>query len=390
MDHLKDTKVDDARAPSGQRANPVEAAHDHRLAAHALQSLGAGGGLDRTSPTGVVALQRLAGNRAVTQLLSGGGPPAVVQRHKTKNKHQHPHTKSQQKKMQQQQQQKKQPPPQQGVQVVNAPSGGGGILGALGSIGSWLWGSSSGGGDGEKELGELSPLKDKEGKDKVAFEKGDKEEEEPKESFLTQMMNIPKIQIKLENEGEVLGGKGKASGGLSYGAQGGALKGKLEWEKDWIGGEKKPVDTKFSGGKGQLTAKGTLFGGAKAKGEFEGTAQDGKYGSKGKLAAFAGLEAKGETEVVLSVAGKETKFKGAVGAVVGVGGELSYHLTFAEGQLKWGTKGKLALGVGASFEYEMTLPVASITSTMWSWLSSAGSTAWANLTWENLEMLAGG
>jgi hypothetical protein len=332
-------------------------------------------------------LQRSTGNRATVALLAAGRSPAsavgaaseapsTLQR-RGKKKPRRAGKKKGRGGGQQQQgggQQQRESSPQMVTQPTPSPTQQG-WLGTFGgyasSFGSMLWGSTTSGteGEGNVEGGDLNPG----GLGYTAETDigGEKEPEEAPKDLLNGLMDIPRVAVKLEKE---FGGGGKVSGSGDVSRQGASGKAKLEWMGALHQSDSGPL--KLLGD--NLTGKGTFFAGLKTGGEVEGkVGLDDKgglaLGSKGKLAAFAGVEMKGETEVLIQVGAHETKMKGALGLTIGVGGELSYWLNFEGGMLKWGTKGKGALGVGASWEYQLELPVASVSTSMWSWMAAGMS-----------------
>lgn len=335
-------------------------------------------------------LQRYLGNRAVVGLLGASGATSepgrlataeragLVQRKGGKGKRKRNKGRRRGNGGGNQRTGTQQPTSQQstGSPPPTTPSGSGGLLETLGSYTSWLWGSTKTGTEGEGDVdgGDINSggLGHTTGQTHLGGEQDPNDK--PKEgdpipgSVVDQLLNIPKVTIKLEKE---FGGGVKGSVGGGVGKEGAKGKAKVEWAGPNEQAETAPV--KLMGD--VLTGKGSYFRGAKASAEVEGEAgwddKGGlKVGSKGKIAGFVGQEIKGETEVVVNVGGHETKVKGALGVTLGVGGELSYWLTFEGGKLSWGSKGKAAFGVGAAWEYQLELPVASVSSSLWSWISS--------------------
>lgn len=337
----------------------------------------ADGGPDaEMAPATMLDLQRAVGNRTAVAVARrtpaarvSAGPAGVVQRRGGRNKKKKGRGSGGQQRNQQG------PPPQivtpPTPQPVQQPGFWGTVGSYVGSIGSSLWGSTTTGTEGEGNVDGGDVLKGGLGHTTESELGGEKEPEEAPKDVLTQLMNVPRVAIKLEKD---LGGGVKTSGSGSVSREGAAGKAKIEWNGAMHESDSGPV--KLLGD--SLTGKGTFFAGMKSGGELEGKAgfdeQGGlSLGSKGKLSAFAGVEMKGETEVVIEVGGHQTKMKGALGFTMGIGGELSYWLTFEGGKLTWGTKGKGSLGAGVSWEYQLELPVASVTTSMWSWLAAGVS-----------------
>ena len=354
-----------ADAPA-RRALPP---HLQRFVARSRAS-GTTGGL---AAPDLVALQRLAGNRAVTGLLDGrdrGEPPALAvqragggRRRKSRRQHQAPRR---------QPQTTASGPSTAGATTTSRTTPSGTTAAptesgwSLGGLASWIGGALGFGSESEGD-GQLSGREDEE-------TLGGTPEEDEQE-----LLAMPKITIDLgehELESTLVGSHGTAKGGASGKLKGGldgvSGSGKLEAEVGFDNSlETGSLTYKVSGG--ELAGKGTVRGFVGVTGSAEGELSAGGQGvsAKGKMSAFAGFSTEGETEIVVKAGARQlASFKGALGVAVGGGGELSGHVRFSNGEFSFGSKGKLAAGLGFSWEYELRLEAAPIASGVWSSLST--------------------
>lgn len=309
----------------------------------------------------VLHLQRLAGNQATAQLLSGGtgGDPLLVQRTTRPSRRGRETSKAREARLRRE-------------AKANASSW------TWGGLASSLWGMVSGGISSENEGGSS------EREEESSW--GAKEEEEEKSLF-----EVPKLVIEIpeaEFEHQFLDGAAKSSGSgsgkVSLGLDGIEAEGEGEIKVQLgLEGSLETGDLSYKMSGGELSGKGELKAFIGHRGELSGELGASGEGvtAKGKIAAFSGMSVEGETEITVKVGERELgTFKGSLGAAVGVGGELSGHISFKGGTLRYGSKGKMAAGAGFTWAYEFEIHVAPLSTGIFSWLGTLGAAAHEFLT----------
>lgn len=290
----------------------------------------------------LLSLQRLAGNKAVTDLIAvqrrPNGPRGTRRRPAGGGKPQTPEQREIRKKViasQKRRDQEKQ-------QARDDKHGWFGTETMLGK--AWGWFSDSIGiGEGTVEGSESEEME----------------------------VEAPDVELTIA-EGEVkdiaiAGGEGSGEGSVKASSEGVKGEGEISWETGSSSKVKKEASYVVLGTK--LTAKGKLSA-------FEGTSllAKGELTTEGggiDLEAFSGVKVSAGGGITIAIGDKEAvKVKASVGYTIGTGGSLKITYSWAGGNLVLASSGDVSVGGGVTWDYSLTVGTGEIISWAWSSLPS--------------------
>ncbi len=142
------------------------------------------------------------------------------------------------------------------------------------------------------------------------------------------------------------------------------------------GTERTVSETKYEMLGGMIVSEFTTteFHGDKAGAKAKGTLSADALALRAEATAFTGFEHKDNAKIKLKIGSEEVAtFDGSAGYTVGYGGEAKGHISFDGGKISMGTKGALSYGVGTTWEYKLEIDSPALAKGLWNVLSSWAS-----------------